>query len=386
LVSKGVTKTGEAFCMACGAGLESGADRCESCYSQIEDEVKAFKCPRCGKVLELGMAQCPTCSMKFKVKAVRSSDDAEDDRMVARLIDWGKTGREEKRVTAEVPPAQEESLTMGEAKAVSGLLKEMSGLADLRAEVASSMGTRISETRERISRLMDAGPSGHMVDGIEAELGSIARDMERIDEVLVRTRSLSDEVVRTFSMPGPSGLAGHREVRLRLPESLARPGIAGAGDLSLREEQLRQREEMVDRKIKAYAQKKKELDAMEAGLSAKGGDKTGAAGLAGLAAEKRGAALAGRVRAIHELVSPEGACDDVEPCLASLEEHLRRFVVARSELEQMVAQLQEGEAEVRALMKTLDGLLGQLPTDVIDRFSKSDEFKLYERVLDRLKV
>ena len=40
MASKGVTKTGEAFCMACGAGLEPGAERCESCYSQLDEEVK----------------------------------------------------------------------------------------------------------------------------------------------------------------------------------------------------------------------------------------------------------------------------------------------------------------------------------------------------------
>ncbi len=386
MASKGVTKTGEAFCMACGAGLEPGAERCESCYSQLDEEVKAFKCPRCGKVLELGTAQCPTCSMKFKVKAVRASDDAEDDRMVTRLIDWGKTGTGDRTARSSAPPARDEPLTMGEVKAVSGLLKEMSELADLRAEVASSMGTRISEARERITYLMDAGPSVRMVEGIEAELASIAMDMERIDEVLARTRSLSQEVTRTFSMPGPSGLAGQREVRLKLPDSLAGAAPSGADELGAREEQLRQREEMVDRKIKAYAQKKKELDAMDAALSSKDGGRPRGARAAGGAAERSEAALAEKVRRIHELVSAEGACDDIEPCLASLEEHVQRLVVTRSDLEQRVAQLQEGEAEVRALMKTLDGLLGQLPTDVVDRFSKSEEFKLYERVLDRLNV
>lgn len=386
MASKGVTKTGDAFCMACGAGLEPGAERCESCYSQLDEEVKAFRCPRCGKVLELGTAQCPTCSMKFKVKAVRASDDAEDDRMVTRLVDLGKTGAGERTARSHSPHAREEPLTMGEVKAVSGLLREMSELADLRAEVASSMGTRISEARERISDLMDAGPSVQMVDGIEAELASIAMDMERIDEVLSRTRSLSEEVAKTFSLPGPSGLAGQREIRLKLPDSLARVAPSGADELGAREEQLRQREEMVDRKIKAYAQKKKELDAMDGALSSKDGGRPRGGGLAGQAAEKREAVLADRVRRLHELVSAEGACDDIEACLESLEGHIQRLVVDRSDLEQRVAQLQEGEAEVKALMKTLDGLLGQLPTDVVDRFSKSEEFKLYERVLDRLNV
>jgi hypothetical protein len=48
--------------------------------------------------------------------------------------------------------------------------------------------------------------------------------------------------------------------------------------------------------------------------------------------------------------------------------------------------MEEGEEEVRTLLKALDGLLGQLPPEAVERFSKTDEFKLYERVLDRLKI
>jgi hypothetical protein len=388
LASKGVIKSGEAFCMSCSAGVEADAERCESCYSQLDQEVRAFRCPRCEKVLELGTAQCPECSMKFKVKTVRPSDDAEDDKMLARLIDWGRSSRETQPAPAHTEPAGSTALTPEETEAVSDLLNGMSELADLRAEVASSMGTRLSEARERISRLLEAGPSDLRVDDLESELTSISRDMERIDEVLTKMRAVSDDVSRTFSMPGPMALAGHRDISLKHPEPLGGGDLPAGGDLTEREEQVRTREEMVDRRIKAYALKKKELESLEASLSARPDavqTRSGAEGR-GQADDKRAAALAYKVRIIHELVSTDGACDDIEPCLASLEGHLRRLVVARSQLDQRVAQLNEGEAEVRRLMKTLDGLLGQLPTEAVERFSKSDEFKLYERVLDRLNV
>ena len=159
-------------------------------------------------------------------------------------------------------------------------------------------------------------------------------------------------------------------------------------DLLEREEQVRKREEMVDRKIKAYAQKKKQLDELEAGLSGKPGATAVPAEADDRPKEldKVLEALALKVRSVHELISSDGACDDVEPCLSSLDEHVRRLVVTRSELEQSVAQLKEGEQEVRTLLKTLDGLLGQLPSEVVDKFSKTDEFKMYERVLDRLSI
>ena len=72
--------------------------------------------------------------------------------------------------------------------------------------------------------------------------------------------------------------------------------------------------------------------------------------------------------------------------MASLEGHVRSIVATRSELEQTIAQMREGEEEVKALLRTLDNLLGQLPAEIIDRFSSSEEFKLYERVLDRMRI
>jgi len=37
-------------------------------------------------------------------------------------------------------------------------------------------------------------------------------------------------------------------------------------------------------------------------------------------------------------------------------------------------------------LKVLDQMLGQLPEELIDKFSKSGEFALYERVLDKFKI
>lgn len=388
MASKGVTKSGDAFCMSCGAAVEPGSVRCESCYSQLDEEVKAFRCPRCETVLGLGTSQCPKCSMRFKVKSIRPSDNSEDERILSKLIEWGKTPTAE--VSESVPEQAEgrSALTPEEVTAVSELIKRMSGLADLRAEVASSMGTSLSEARERISRMSDGDPDNLPLVDLESELASISQDMTRIDELLSQARNLAQEVSRTFSMPGPSGLVEGRTVSLTVPAQSDTHSATALDNLDEREEQIRKREEMVDRKIKAYALKKKQMDAVQVDLGSKLDASTPPSGPDPRVQEleDRMASLASKVQALHELVSPDGACGDVEPCLSSLEGHLKGLVVAQSELEQRVAQLKEGEDEVIALLKALDGLLGQLPSEVIDGFSKTDEFKLYERVLDRLRI
>ncbi len=380
--TKGTTKTGEAFCMSCGAAVDAAATRCESCYSQLESEVRAFRCPRCGKVIELGTPECPKCTMKFKVKAVRPANAEEDEKILSRLIDWGRAPKGTPRPDEAQPPAQVPPLTTDESEALSALARHLSELADLREEVAASMGSSLPESRARTSKIASAEPPFLPVDDLESELRSASEDLGRLHELLSRARSLSEEVRSVFSMPGPAKLAGDRGLSLEVPGPAGGSGGTAEEALAEREERVRKREEMVDRKIKAYAQKKKELEAAEAAAPTK------AEGQAGPAPETddRAKDLARRIRSVHEVLSPEGACDDAEACLSSLEAHARTLASARSELEQRVSQLEEGEEEVRTLLKTLDGLLGQLPPEVVERFSRTPDFKLYERVLDRLRI
>ncbi len=355
--------------MSCGAVVDPAAERCESCYSELDHDVKAFRCPKCGKLLELGTPECPKCSMRFRAKTVRPADREKDEQMLSRLIDM------ERAPAKEAPQSlQEPLLSAEEAEAVSGVVRRLSELVESRADLASGMGARAGEGRERVSRMGGPDAASVSLDDLRSELSSTSEDMRRMAEALSMARDLAAEVARTFSMPGPSRMAGGAEVSLQLP---AVPGEGAEESILEREEQVRKREEMVDRKIKAYAQKKKELEEAEARLS-------GEPGAAATAPET--ASLAGRIRSVHEVISPDGACEDPEACLSSLEERVRELVTSRSELEQRVSQLAEGEEEVKALLKVLDGLLGQLPPEVVDRFSKTEEFKLYERVLDRLKV
>ncbi|MBU3901834.1 MAG: hypothetical protein KKE04_00505 [Candidatus Thermoplasmatota archaeon] len=44
------------------------------------------------------------------------------------------------------------------------------------------------------------------------------------------------------------------------------------------------------------------------------------------------------------------------------------------------------DEEVKKLLKVLDELLGKLPKEIIDKFVKSEEYKLYEKVLERYGV
>lgn len=355
--------------MSCGAVVDPTATRCESCYSELDHDVKAFRCPKCGKLLELGVPECPKCSMRFRAKTVRPADREGDEKMLSKLMEMDGASKAEPAPEAGTPP-----ITPEEADAVSGLVRRLVDLVGTEAGIAS----RAAEARERLSRMADADAASIPVDDLRSELEAIARDLGTMAEIISTAKGLSDDVARTFSMPGPLSMAGGKRLSLDVPAVQGGSGPAEEA-LRTREEQVRKREEMVDRKIKAYAQKKKELDEAEARPSAAGRPASEPVG-------EVPEGLGRRLRSIHETISSDGASDDVESCLSSLEGRVRDLVTSRSELEQRVSQLEEGEEEVRALMKVLDGLLGQLPPEVVDQFSKTEEFKLYERVLDRLGV
>lgn len=368
--------------MSCGAEVDPGAGRCESCYSQLEGEVRAFRCPRCESVLELGTPQCAKCGMRFKVKAVRPSDTAEDERILEKLISYGKTGPgPSTAMEGRAEPTTVQGLSRDEEDAVREVVGQLSKLASTRGDLASDMAARLSKARDRLARISGSSPTDLPVDDVEAELRSVAEDLAGADELVTSAYRLSHDLARALSLPGVEALAKGKDLR-SAAEGLAQKHAGGVPeDILQREEQVRKREEMVDRKIKAYAQKKRQLDEMEAGKARGSSPLT-----APQPTQEPSGELAEKVRSLHELVSPDGACDDIGPCLSSLEEHVKELVSAKSALEQRVAQFVEGEDEVRRLLKVLDGLLGQLPSEAVDSFSKSDEFKLYERVLDRLRV
>jgi len=44
------------------------------------------------------------------------------------------------------------------------------------------------------------------------------------------------------------------------------------------------------------------------------------------------------------------------------------------------------DEEMRQVLKSLDELLGKLPEDIIEEFSKSDSFRLYEKLMKKYKI
>ena len=413
MASKGILKTGEAYCLMCNESLEPGVSRCPSCDVEFEQDVRAFACPRCRTVMAFGTPQCPKCNMKFKVKVVSPMQSAEDDKLLVKLIEWGKPPAAPTEASETPPqgPSPEELEKLGK------LRSSIEDLMANRTDMLKRMEKRLEDEKARLERISALEGRSTTVEQIEAEVMSLADEMADITMLQAHMDALSDEVssiIESFNLSDAAkerGLAA-KALRAKLDEKERE-----LAEIKSKEEQLAGREEMVDRKIKAYASKKKQLDDQENDLksrlealenerlelekirldavSAKTQGERDAA-KAEWDEEKR--RLRHRLIELRSVFSPptgqdaatevevEKAEADIEGTILELDRQVRELLVERSDLQKRMADAIVIDEDLKRLLRVLDQLLGQLPEDIISKFSSSEDFALYERILDRMKI
>ena len=402
MAKKGVVKNGDAFCLECNSPVDRGADRCGSCDAVLDEEAKAFSCPRCSTVLPLGIEECPQCGMKFKIKTLRQ-----------RLAPWGKQeGPEpsvEPGVEAEGGGEPAEKVSSEQLAKLQKLVENIDKLADSRAELLQSMKEKHKEEKLRLAELKSMDDSPPRLDLIESEIVALADEISDLAKLHGSMRSIVDEISTLVESFDISDEAKAKGLAAKAMMMVSEGRGADSEELNAREDQLRKREEMVDRKIRGYASKRKELDDREAEIAGerkkleKERDDLEDARKKAPAPEtaessppedwkRTEAELSERIRRLCDSlpgcdVDSEGApSQTISDGLSAIEDATRKLVSERTEDRERVKGIEEQETELKQLLKALDQLLGQLPEDSIQRFTQSDEYKLYERVLDRYKI
>ena len=402
MARKGVVKNGDAFCLECNSPVDRDSDRCGSCDAILDEEAKAFSCPRCNTVLPLGIEECPQCSMKFRIKTLRQ-----------KLAPWGKEEKPESSVETDVEaegkgePA--ETVSPEQLLKLKKLVENIDKLADSRAELLSSMKEKHKEEKLRLAELKSIGDSPPRLDLIESEVVSLADEISDLARLHGSMRSIVDEISTLVESFDISDEARAKGLAAKAMMMVSEGKGIDTDELNARENQLRKREEMVDRKIRGYASKRKELEDKEANIAAerkkldKERDDLEQARKNASAPEtaespppedwmRIEAELSERIRRLCDSL-PECEVDSggapsqtINDGLSAIEGATRKLVSERTEDKERVSGMEEQETEMKQLLKTLDQLLGQLPEDAIQRFTQSDDYKLYERVLDRYKI
>ncbi len=412
MAQKGITRTGEAYCLSCYELVEVGADRCPSCASDLVEEVRAFLCPKCQTVMVLGSAQCPNCGLKFKVKTLKPSEPAGDEKLLMKLIDWGKAPKDQEQpATGAVPPLEtpanaQAAPTSEKIRKLAELRESITELMNNRSQMLERMQTRLDEEKARLSQL--SGEQGDAAEKVEDEILALASEMADITMLQAHMDSLSDEISTIMESVDVSDAAKERGLAAKALRAKLDEKEHELEELKTKEELLAKREEMVDRKIQGYAEKKRELDKAEDELKVRLSKleeerselerlKSVAAG-AGSPAERdeANARWQEEQKRVHERLTGmrsklagggQGDAEaDLDSTISALEQHIAALIVEKSELQAKIADARSVDEDMRKLLAILDHMLGQLPDETIERFSKSGDFALYEKMLDRFKI
>jgi DNA repair exonuclease SbcCD ATPase subunit len=423
LASKGITRSGEAYCLSCHQMVEREATKCAGCLSELTEQVKAFPCPKCQTIIALGDPQCPTCGLRFKVKTVKSRESGEDDKFLMKLIEWGKappgetqdagkTKVEEEQTTATAPSPPE-----GQLVKLAQLKESVKDLMANRSEMLDRMEKRLAEEKGRLASISAMEDKSASPEQVEAEIMALADEMADITMLQAHMESLSDDISSLMESVDVSAATKERGLAAKALRKKLDAKEKEVEELRAKEEQLSKREEMVDRKIQAYASKKKQLDETEKELQTrltKLEDER--AELERLKANATGARTEsereeareewleeqkklrqqltvikstvakhrlGKEPTEEEMQAAEGDLDDM---IAELEKQIGELIVEKVDLQTKMQEASLMDEDLKRLLKVMDQMLGQLPEDAIERFSKSDEFALYERILDRFKI
>jgi DNA repair exonuclease SbcCD ATPase subunit len=398
--------------------------RCPSCASELTEEVKAFLCPKCQTIIALGEPQCSKCGLKFKVKALKPKEPAEDDKFLMKLIEWGKSPEDQKsesELTTKPPEeatAEPKPLVPSEEQ-IQKFAKLRDSIKDLmvnRSQMLERMESRIAEEKARLNQMSPMEGKTNGAEQVEAEIMSLASEMADITMLQAHMDSLSDEISALMDSVEISEAAKARGLAARALRKKLDAKEKELEELRAREEQLAKKEEMVDRKIQAYAHKKRQLDQQEddlriqlTKLEAERAELERLKAVAAGAMTETERAQAKelwmdeerrfkeRLLNLHSSVvthrTGQQALADSEPVdvsldkmIASLENQIGNLILEKVELQKKTSEAMMFDEDLKKLLKVLDQMLGQLPEEIIERFSKSEEFAIYERILDRFKV
>jgi RNA polymerase subunit RPABC4/transcription elongation factor Spt4 len=410
---KGVARNGEAFCLECKSQVDRDAERCPSCDSLLDEEVKAFSCPRCRTVLPLGTSECPQCGMKFRAKAVRRVSETAGGFMDAfqrkrdRVDEQSDDAAPQTLTDGDVASEPAEPLSAEQLDKIRRLAENLDKLSESRSELLSRMEQRHSEEKERLSEMRRVDGTSPRMDLVESEVIALADEIVDITKLHSSMLVIADDIsalVESFDVSEEAKERGLAAKAMRLTA-----GSSGVDDAQLkaREDQVTKREEMVDRKIRGYAAKRKELEEKEVEISAKlglleaekasleamrdaGPGETQASNVATDRLREEEEMAVERISRLSSILDGSqggdgGAALDetLESALVRVESSIKRLLLEKSDAEGKLKEIAEEENEMTRLLKTLDQLLGQLPEPAIQKFTQNDEYKLYERTLAR---
>jgi len=379
-----LTETG-AFCSVCGnaAGGE-GLRLCPACGEPFEGDVPGAKCRQCGRVMDGRPRNCPTCGVEIAEPLATSQ-------LLEEIKAFREAGRVEAGRLEQVPsamPEETEASLLAELESLWKLSEPFEQVMSARRKRLEQMDHLIAAARRRVRELEDSAVPAEARERDELKKQVAEVTLER-DEILKIEYGIA-EMERIYR-----NIITMQQKELRTKEEALRARLEGFRKeigtrdqerqvLADRERELELREKELQARIAEWESREREGPS-EPTLAEEAGE-AGVSREQWMAAQKEVQEALLKLRGSDgEFVLPTASnIRDLRVRVTELEEAIEKIMEEKRKLEGEIGDLQGAEAHVREVLKEVDDLLGKLPEEEIRRFARSEAFKRYEKLMERL--
>ena len=347
-------QTGAFICPKCGALLKEGDDVCRGCGVKFEGVREGKKCPKCGTINDIDAVICSACGYSFGAPRERAMNDEE---FLQKLLNWSKSLAEE-----------EEKDYQEEADKVVDVFKKVTGIAIEEGEEGeagdwerklernrnflASMMEMLEEEKKAIEKKLSNARKAETKHALEEDMKVIEHEIKGLKRVFLDLEDMKKSFDTDLKRAEDEKIEKERELRREIAN-------VRKGSIK-REEELREHINSLNEEVK--------------GLRERVGESASVGGL-----------VENWIETEKKLEKELKKLDD-----RKAEEKIQEFIYSMKEETKMIMSAvkmrAEEENELKHLLKVLDDLLESLPKKKIKEFSKSEDFALYERVLDRYHV
>lgn len=399
------TEDGTSYCSNCNTEVEGVARECPGCGNTFNDDKDAILCPscavpnlpgsiscmKCGKLLDTGASTKP----KSEVSTEKTEKPASPPEPEPPEEEQPSDVDEEKKM-AEVEDARRRTQSLWELsepfeKVIRSRRRRLSKInyllertKDKLQELEESHSPEDEDERKKLRKqigeiMAEKEEIVNIEEGI-AEMERIYRNLLALQESELKKKqeSLQDRL-ETFEEKIEEWTKERNGLKSKEHDLKTREGEIQRKirEIEKRESDLMERERLLKEKMREL--RKEELDLMKAKFT---GD-TDMATRKGLADGEDGA----KAKVVRiDTPTPSKDEEEIDRRIKELEEQARKAVKEREMLKATNEEIIKDQSDVKKILQVLDDLLEKLPDLEIKKFADSEDFKLYEKVLDKFEM
>lgn len=349
---------GNFICPKCGATVGETEEKCPKCGVSFEGVKQGKKCPKCGTINDADAAICMACGYSFAETKKPGKSSKNDEEFLQKLLTWGKSLAEQ-----EAEDYQEEAERVVDVfKKVTGINIEDIGDGEGGEEwekkirrierFVSSLVDMLKEEKEGMEKKLKAARKEATKNELKEEIDIIEKEIKGLERASEDLADIYRYIKDALKSKKDESIEKERQLRKEIAN-------IKKGSMK-REEDLREH-------INSLTAEIEEL-------------------------RKRIGKESSAVTLVEDWLKLE---KKMEKEIAALEkkekdEEIGDFVYEmKKETNTVLSAIRirvEEENELRRMLKVLDDLLEKLPEEIIEEFAKSEDFRLYERIMDRYHV